>query len=161
MGVDYIYLNQDKKQFFYCGIFGHSSRFSAIGTGPGARALAILLSRQGTWGDNRISVAADTSKKFDDVFLNGVDIEVEVGLMLLDVDGTDWIEERLEDNIIAFKKMCGIAIQLRRPDVMKMLDKVFGKGKWQRKYENHLKGNTDTWSQKIADAGQRTIRLLA
>jgi hypothetical protein len=161
MGVDYIYLNQDKRQYYRCGIFGWGSHFSAIGSGPGARALAILLSERGTWKNDRVSVVADTSKEFDDIFTSGVDIEVEVELMLLDVDGLEWIDERLDQSIIAFTRMCEFAIQLRRPDVMKKLDKKFGVGKWQGRYEEYWKHNTNVWSQKVTEAGNRQLKILA
>jgi hypothetical protein len=160
MSVAYIYMNPDKKQFYHCGLLGFGSHFSAIGKGPGARALALLLSDRGTWKNDRISVVGDTSIDFENVYVDGTDIEVEVELMLLDVDGPEWLEELLEESIIAFRTVCALAIQLRRPDVIKLLDKKFGVGKWQRTYENELKGNTDFWSQKIVDAGQRSIQLL-
>ena len=160
MGVDYVYLNGDKRQFFHCGLSGFSSRFSAIGAGPGARALAILLSERGSWRNDRISVVADTSPEFDDVFLTGTDVGVEVELMLLDVDGLDWIEGRLEDSGIAFENVCAYAIHLRRADVIRMLDKTFGAGVWQRKYERLLQSGAADWSQKVSDAGFRHIRLL-
>src|SRR5262249_21423127 len=135
MSLAHIYLNRDKKQFFHCGLLGFGSHFSAIGMGPGARALAILLSERGQWRNDRISVVAETSKEFDDALSNAVDIEVEVELMLLDVDGLGWIEELLETSIIAFRTMCAFAIHLRHPKVIKMLDRRFGAGNWQRKYE--------------------------
>lgn len=160
MGVDYIYVNQDKGQFYRCGLLGWSSRFSAIGFGPGARALAILLSERGTWRNDRISVIAETSKEFDEIFINAVDIEVEAELMLIDVDGLEWIEAELERSILAFERMCAFALLLRRSDIVNLLDKKFGVGKWQRQYEKHLQANTDLWSQKIIEAENRHLKIL-
>jgi hypothetical protein len=160
MGVSYFYLNYAKGQFYHCGLLGWSSRFSAIGSGPGARALAILLSERGTWGTDRISVVADGTKEFDKVFINSLDIEVEVELMLIDVDGLEWIEAELEQSSRAFVKMCAFALLLRRSDILNMLDKKFGVGKWQQRYQKHLKANTDTWSQRIIEAQSRGLRLL-
>ena len=161
MSVSYIYLNADKGQFFHCGLLGYASSFSAIGSGPGARALAILLSERGTWRNDRIAVVGDTSQEFDRALHTGVDVEVEVELMLLDIDGLAWVEELLEKSIIAFRTMCAFALHLRHPNVIRMLDNKFGVGKWQRKYENELKANTDLWSQMVVDAGIRRIQLLA
>src|SRR5262245_32241284 len=109
MSVAYIYLNADKGQFFHCGLLGYASNFSAIGSGPGARALAILLSERGTWRNDRVAVVGDTSQECDDAFRNGVDIEVEVELMLMDIDGLAWVEELLDSSVIAFRTMCAFA----------------------------------------------------
>jgi hypothetical protein len=106
-------------------------------------------------------VVSDISPEFDEIFMNSVDIEVEVELMLLDVDGLEWIEAELEQSILAFERMCAIALLLRRSDVVTMLDKRFGVGKWQRRYDNHLKGTTDIWSQKIVEAQNRRLKILA
>lgn len=160
MGVDYIYVNHDKGQFYYCGLLGWSSRFSAIGFGPGARALAILLSERGTWRYDRISVVADTAKEFDEIFISSVDIGVEVELMLIDVDGLEWIEAELERSALAFEKMSAFALLLRRSDIANMLDKKFGVGKWQRRYEKHLQANTDLWSQRIVEAQNRRLKIF-
>jgi len=159
MGVAYIYVNHDKGQFFR-GLLGWSSRFSAIGLGPGARALAILLSERGTWRNDRISVVGDTSKEFDEIFINALDIEVEVDLMLIDVDGLEWVEAELERSILAFEKMCAFALLLRRSDLVSMLDKKFGVGKWQKRYAKHLQINTDLWSHKIVQAKNRSLKIL-
>jgi hypothetical protein len=115
------YLNPDKGQFFHCGLLGYASSFSAIGSGPGARALAILLSERGTWRNDQIAVVGDTAEAFDDVLRNALDIEVEVELMLLEIDGRAWVEELLEKSIVAFRTMCAFAVHLRHPKVIRML----------------------------------------
>lgn len=155
MGVDYYYLNHDKSQFFDSGLFGLNSRFEYIGSAPGARALAILLSERGTWMGDRISVIGDTSEAFEDAFANGVEITVEAELMLLDVDGLDWLEARLAEpySVLTFKKAYAFATLLKRADVARALDNVFGAGKWQRQYQEYQKGNTD-------DRYLGTVRLI-
>lgn len=160
MGMDYIYANSDKGQYYYCGLLGWSCRFSAVGLGPGARALAILLSDRGTWRNDRVSVVADTSKEFEEIFVNWIDIEVEAELMLIEVDGLKWIEDEIDRSNVAFEKMCAIALLLRRSDVVSMLDTKFGVGKWQRQYEKYLQGNTDLWSQKVVEAQHRSLKIL-
>jgi hypothetical protein len=161
MGVTYFYVNLDKRQFFTCGLFGRSSRYSGIGLGPSARALAILLSDRGTWRNDRISIVGDTSEEFSDLLWNGLNIEVEVVLMLIDVDGLEWVEAELDDDILAFEAMCDLAFHLRHLDVVRMLDRKHGAGKWQRKYEHHVRGNTDIWAEKVIEARDRGIKILA
>lgn len=163
MGVSYFYLNHDKSQFFDCGLYGCNDRFAFVGSGPGARALAILLSDRGTWMGDRISVIADTSNAFEEAFVNGVDISVEAELMLLDVDGIEWLETRLAQphSIGAFMDVCTFARLLRRSDATRALDNVFGAGKWQRKYAEHLQlNNSDTRSQAVLNAQSRGLKLL-
>ena len=77
MGVSYFYVNHDKEQFFDCGLPGLNNRFNRIGTEPGSRALAILLSDHGTWKGDSISVVADTSEGFEDLVIRGVNVGVE------------------------------------------------------------------------------------
>jgi hypothetical protein len=125
---------------------GRSSALSAIGRGPGARGLAILLSDRGTWKGDRLSVIDDASTEFERLYVAAVNIDVEVELMLIDVDGLDWIECELDTNILIFRQMCAFAFLLRRQDIMNMLNAKFGIGKWQRRYETHLQGTTDYWS---------------
>jgi hypothetical protein len=163
MGVYYHYVNHDKRQHFICGLCSWDDRFSGIGRGPGARALAILLSERGTWRNDRISVIGDDgvdSKEFEYIFVNYIDIEIEAQLMLLDVDGVEWIEAVIDSSPNAFSNLCQFAIHLRRPDVIALLDAKYGVGNWQRRYEEYLKRNTDTWSQKIVEAGNRRLKLL-
>lgn len=160
MGVEYVYANSRKAQFFHCGLLGWNGKFSGIGrAGPGARALAILLSDRGTWKDDPIAVLGE-SKEFDNLVANGVDIAVEVVLMLIEVDGLEWIEAELETSPL-FSPMCELAIHLRRPDIVGMLERKFGKGKWQRRYETHLKKHDWwNWTQRVVDAANRQLKIL-
>jgi len=159
MGVDYYYLNRDKSQFFPSGLFHYCGRFKSAGPGLGGRALAILLSEYGTWRNDRISLIAEMEPEFNEMLSSGVDIEVEVEIMLLDFDGTEWIEDALESSIV-FAEMCALAILLGRVDVIALLDEKFGTGKWQKKYQEHLKCNSDYWSRKIVEARNRGLNIL-
>lgn len=159
MGVSYSYVNHDKRQYFTCGLFT-GDRFSSIGYGHSARALAILLSERGDWRGNRVSVIGDTSDEFAVLQRNGLNVVVDVVLMLIEIDGLDWIEAELDNCTDAFMLLCNLALHLRRPDVLRLLDKKLGAGKWQRAYDNHVKGNTDLWLQKVIEARDRGLRLL-
>ena len=161
MGVDYYYVNRIKSQFYSCGLFGRSSRFNAIGQGPGARALAILLSDRGTWKNDRISVVADSVPEFEDIFSTFDNIDASVALMLIDIDGLEWIERSLSESTLVFGLVCAIGILTRRQDVVKLLDTKYGIGKWHKEYERYLHGNTDLWSQKVIDALNRDLKILA
>src|SRR5262245_31611405 len=97
MGVTYFYVNRGKRQFFTCGLFA-SARFPSIGRGHSARALAILLSERGTWRGDRIAVIGDTSDEFSELQRTGLDIEIEVVLMLMKVDGLGWIQAELDES---------------------------------------------------------------
>jgi hypothetical protein len=160
MGVSYFYANQDKRQFFNCGLCGLNSRFWAIGSGPGSRALTILLSSFGTWNGDRISVVADTSEEFDELVIRGINVEIEAELMLTQFDGLSWLEEQLDLSITTFTRVCCYALLLRHAGITEMLNRKYGVGKWQQQYENHLQANTDLWSEKVIEAKNRGLDLL-
>ncbi|QEL14448.1 hypothetical protein [Limnoglobus roseus] len=162
MGLSYFYVNHDKDQFFACGL-GSNGRFWAIGQGRGSRALTILLSSHGTWKGDRISVVDDASEEFEELVVRGLNIEVEVELMLIQFDGLGWLEEWLDSPIpefATFARCCSYAILLRHPRITEMLNRKYGVGKWQQQYEKYLQGNTDLWSDKVIDAKNRGIALL-
>src|SRR4051812_772891 len=163
MGSSYFYVNHDKAQFFNCGLFGSNDRYSQVGVGWGSRALGILLSDLGTWKGDRISVMSDEPPEFDALVRSAIDIEVEAELMLVDVDGLDWLEPWLDSSIGGvFDHLCSFALLLRRADVTALLDRKFGVGKWQHRYKKHLQtqtnNNTDFWSQKVIDAKYRALK---
>lgn len=160
MGLGYFYVNRDRAQFFDCGLAGLNNRFDRVGTEPGSRALAILLSDHGTWQGDRIAVVGDTSGEFEEVVIRGTDIVVEAELMLVTFDGLGWVEECVDLSITMFQRMCCYALLLRHAGVSAMLDRRYGVGKWQRRYENQLQGNTDLWSQRVIDAKNRGLDLL-
>ncbi|MBP3960752.1 hypothetical protein J8F10_36485 [Gemmata sp. G18] len=160
MSLSYFYVNRDKEQFFRCGLDGLNNRFNRVGTEPGSRALAILLSEHGTWQGDRIAVVSDSSEEFEELVIRGIDIGVEVQLMLMKFDGLGWVEECLDVSISMFQRMCCYALLLRHADVTVMLDRKYGPGKWQKRYEKHLQGNTDLQSQRVVDAKNRALDLL-
>src|SRR5262245_18990587 len=159
MGVDCYYFNRDKSQFFPSGLFHYCGRFKSAGQGLGGRALAILLSEYGTWRNDRISLIADMEPEFGALVSSSVDIEVDVEIMLLDFDGTEWIKDALVNSIV-FEEMCALAILMGRGDVIALLDEKFGTGKWQKKYQEHLKCNSDYWSRKIVEARNSGLKIL-
>jgi hypothetical protein len=160
MGLSYYYVNRDKEQFFDCGLGSFNSRFNRVGTEPGSRALAILLSERGTWQGDRIAVVGDTCREFEELMIRGIDIEVEAELMLMKFDGLGWVEEDLDVSISMFQRMCCYALLMRHADVTAMLDRKYGTWKWQGLYEKHLQGNTDLWSQSVINAKNRGLDLL-
>ncbi len=160
MGLSYFYVNFDKGQFFDCGLDGLNNRFNRVGTEPGSRALAILLSDHGTWKGDRVAVVADTSEEFEELVTRGIDIVVETELMLMKFDGLGWVEELLDVSISMFQRMCCYSLLLRHSGVTEMLDRKYGAGKWQRRYEKHVQINTDRWSQRVIDAKNRGLDLL-
>jgi len=160
MGATYYYVNHDKLQYFDCGLAHQNSKFSGLGTGLGARALAILLSDRGTWQGDRISVIDDFSSAFLDIFRGYLDIQVEALLMLFDVDGLEWIESGLEDSPDRFALACEIATYLKRRDVMHMLERKFGSGKWQERYSQLLKTDRSRQPQEFSAASSRQLVTL-
>jgi hypothetical protein len=156
MGVNHFYVNHDKRQYFLTGLWGYSSRSAAIGQGPGARALAILLSDRGVWQGDRISVVADTSPVFAELQENGVDIEIEAELMLLGLEPLSIAE--CGDS--AFTRLCAYAVLLRHPEAIQILDTKHGPHKWLARYNKSLQHNTDLRSQRVLAARERALRLL-
>lgn len=159
MSLGYFYVNHDKDQFFACGL-GSNGRFWAIGQGRGSRALTILLSSHGTWKGDRISVVDDASEEFEELVIRGVNVEVEVELMLIQFDGLGWLEENLDSPVGTFARCCSYALLLRHPGITEMLNRKYGVGIWQQQYEKQLQGNTDLWSDKVIDAKNRGLALL-
>lgn len=162
MGASYIYLNRDQRQHFRCGLFTAGSGFSALGHGPGARALALLLCERGSWQGDRIAVLADTSETWDGVHRESLNIEPEVVLMLIDIDGMAWLEKPLSESSLVFSRICTLASHLRHAGLIQWLDRSFGAGKWQRRLEIHAKENTPgPWLEHVIAARDRGLRLFA
>jgi hypothetical protein len=160
MGAEYYYVNHDKLQYFSCGVADENSKFSGLGMGLGARALAILLSDRGTWEGDRISVVNDYSPMFLEIYQGYFDIQVEALLMLIDVDGLEWIDSELESSPSHFALACEIATYLKRRDVTHMLERKFGGGKWQERYNQHLKSDRTLRPREIAAASTRQLVTL-
>ncbi len=91
---------------------------------------------------------------------HSVNVEVEAELMLIEFDGLDWLERLLDASLVSFERMCCYALLLRHPGVSAMMDRKYGVGIWQRRYEKHLQANTDLWSQRVIDAKNRGLDLL-
>lgn len=162
MGTSYVYVNLDKRQHFRCGLCTASSGFAAIGHGPGARALALLLCERGSWHGDRISVLADSSDTWDGLHGESINIEPEVLLMLIDVDGMAWLERPLAESSLVFSRICTLASHLRHAGLIQWLDRSFGAGKWQRRQENYLKENTPgPWLGHVIAARDRALKLIA
>ena len=161
MGVDFAYVNHDKREYFGAGLFAWNSRFSSLGRGPGARALGILLSHLGSWRGDRVSAVGDASDDYANVATTFDDVEIEAELMLIDLDGFEWVETRLQEDHFLFLRMCDYATYFRREDVNELLDETFGAGKWQRRYAEHCKRtSSDFWIQKVIDAANRPLKTL-
>lgn len=161
MGSSYVYLNHDKRQYFRCGLFLASSDFSAIGNGPGGRALALLLSERGSWNGERVSAVSDTSEGWEAVHGELMNIEPEVALMLIDIDGLAWLEEKLADSNLVFSRLCALASHQRHPGIGQLLDRTFGAGNWQRRYRNYLRENTPwPWLEQVTAARDRRLNLF-
>ena len=138
-------------------LFGGSAREGVRGF-PANVNVAAALALAGIGPDRtRLEIWADPN-----ISRNIHRIEVEAELMLIAVDGFQWVEDQLAtDNIVTFIKMCNLAMYWPREDIAKLLDKKFGPQKWQQRYQNHLKGNTDIWSQRVIDAVDRRMKILA
>ncbi|MGE3316581.1 MAG: hypothetical protein AB7O26_15805 [Planctomycetaceae bacterium] len=160
----YSYINHDKRQYFTSGLWAHGVRFNYVGRGPGARALAILLSELGTWRNDRISVMGDDgvdSEEFAVIFREYVDVEVEAQLLLIDVDGLDWISKEIDESQLVLVDLCQFAIYFRHPKVIALLDSKYGVGVWQKNYEKHLRRYADSTStQRFINAANRNLKLL-
>ncbi len=164
MSVTYFYLNHDKQQFFSCGFPNLRSKIDRIGTEPGSRALAILLSDFGTWQGDRISVVNDCDPQLLDAINHGVEIEIELELMMIDFDRAflQWLEERLDlmFSESVFERLCYYAILLRHQKVTELLDRKYGVGKWQLEYEKYVLRYRDRYSKEVIDAKNRGLQLL-
>ena len=99
-----------------------------------------------------MSMVGDCSAEYEKICVEYTDITVDVELYLIDRDGLDSLPAI---NNICFERLYCYATYLRREDVSQFLDSHYGRGKWQKKYEQHVKNNFDYWSQRIIDAGNR------
>jgi hypothetical protein len=167
VGTDYCYVNYDLKQYFSVGLFGTNARGDAVGRTESARALAWLISDQGTWRQNRIAVVGDASDEIRHIIQDFVDIEIEAELMLLDIDGLESVESALAiQPDSTFLHLCELAIHLRRPHLTTMLCDRFGKD-WQDRYLQQMRTEVKrdptfrTWHvQKVIDAKHRSLRIF-
>ncbi len=157
MSIPYHYVNHTKRQHFVCGLFGYSSRFSGVGRGPGARMFAIACSDRGTWWQDAVSVSNDEDRLYDDGYRR---VTIEAELALIDVDGLEFLRERVNRSPSVFHHLCDFALILRRSDVREFLDDVFGARKWEARYQADQKHTTNYWSESIAATIGSDVRLV-
>lgn len=162
MSLDYFYVNRDKRQFFPVGLPDTNSRFGAVGTGRGARALALLLSERGAWRGDRIALVSDTDAEFEELVARGADIRIEAELAVLAFGGLEQLESELDSCSSSFERMCAYALILGHKAVTAMLDQKFGQRKWQLRYEQSLQSHptVDQWTQRVIDAKNRGLTLV-
>ncbi len=154
MGVDYMYANHSKQQYFDIGLFGESCRFRHAGFSYGSRALSLLISHQGSWKSDSIEMVDDIS----DQTPGYINIGVEAELLILDVDGIKYFNEMDELDFTTFAKMCFYAWILQRKEVIELLNNKYGPGGWQQKYKNdYCNVPPDAWEQRIHEAQSRNI----
>ena len=157
MGMDYIYANHSKKQYFDIGLFGESCRSRCAGFGLGSRALSLLISHQGSWNNDSIEMVDDVSDKSFFISSEYTNISVETELLILDVDGVEYFNEGRELNFTAFTNLCLYAMILRRPEVIELLDKKYGCGGWQKQFKDHYRDHTTGMEQAISESQGRSL----
>lgn len=157
MGVDYIYANHTKKQYFDIGLFGESCRSRCAGLGLGSRALSLLISDKGSWNCDSIEMVDDVTDKSLLISSEYTNISVEAELLILDVDGVEYFSEQSELDFTTFSNLCLYATILRRPEVIELLDKKYGPGGWQKQFKDHYRGQTTGLEQAIYEAQGRSL----
>ncbi len=159
MGIDYSYVNHSKKQYFDIGLFGESCRSRCAGLGLGSRALSLLISGQGLWNSDSIEMVDDVSDKSLFISSEYTNITIEAELLILDVDGVDYFNEQSDLDLTTFSKLFLYATLLYRTEVIDLLDKMYGKGVWKKKFKDHFRGHATGWEQSIQEAQYRNIIL--
>ncbi|MBU3914579.1 hypothetical protein KKA14_03510 [bacterium] len=163
MGIDYIYVNHSKKQYFDIGLFGESCRSRCAGFGFGSRALSLLISDQGSWNCDSIEMVDDVSDKSLLISSNYTKINIEAELLILDVDGIENFKnlyEESEFDFSTFSHLCLYAMILKRPEVIELLDEKYGRGGWQKQYKNNYSEHTIRMELSIYEAQGRNIILF-
>ena len=159
MGIDYIYANHTKKQYFDVGLFGGSGRLRSSGFGFGSRALSLLISERGSWNSDSIEMLSDVTDKSLFVSSEYTNISVEAELLILDVDGVEYFKEESELDFTTFSNLCLYAMTLRRQEVIDLMDKMYGSGVWQKMYKDHYREHTSRMEHAIYEAQARNIVL--
>ncbi len=159
MGIDYIYVNHSKKQYFDIGLFGESCRFRHAGFSYGSRALSLLISHQGSWNSDSIEMVDDVSER--SLFLSSeyINISVEAELLILDVDGVKYFDNENELDFNTFSFLCLYATILRRKEIIGLLDRKYGPGIWQKQYKAHYRDQNIGWENAIYAAQSRSMIL--
>ena len=159
MGIDYVYVNHSKKQYFDIGLFGESCRKRAAGFGAGSRALALLISDRGSWNSDAIEMLDDLTDESFRVAEDYTRINVEAELMILDVDGVDYFDRESELDFVTFSHLCLYAMILHRTDVIGLLDKKYDPGGWQKKFRDSYRGHATRMENEIAEAKGRSLEI--
>lgn len=158
VGTSYGYANRDRREYFSCGLFGAGSRHSALGCGPAARALGLLLSEHGAWCGGRIAVVRDTADEWSTLRRESVDVGVEAELLLLEIDGFEWLETRVRESDATLLRLGDFAVHLQRTDVAGFLDATFGETEWRRR---HGKASREVaFDDTVLAARRRGLRRL-
>jgi len=159
MSASYSYVNRNKGQYFSVGLFEYSSSFLAAGTTYSARALALLISENGNWKNDCISLVSDYDEEFVYIQENYIDISVEAELLILDVDGIERFVEVVEipEKILSVFSL--YAHTLKRKDVTYYLNSVYGSDEWIGKYfkKNEISRSYD--EAEVYKARDRKIEL--
>jgi hypothetical protein len=159
MGIDYIYANHTKKQYFDVGLFGESCRLRYAGFGFGSRALSLLISERGSWNSDSIETVSDVTDKSLFISSEYTNISVEAELLILDVDGVEDFKQESDFDFTTFSNLCLYAMVLRRQEVIDLFDKKYGRGVWQKMYKDHYRGHTSSMEHAIYEAQARNIVL--
>ena len=67
--------------------------------------------------------------------------------------------EQLQVGSIIFTSLCDYALILGNPSALKVLDRQFGAGQWQKRYAAYQKHTTNYRSEDVCQAQQRNIQL--
>lgn len=149
VGTTYDYWNQDERQYFSSGLLIQNDKKSGVGRGAGARALALLL--RCDWAGDRIALMGDEeSLEWRD---GATDISIDVIALLLDVDGTDW----LELDGLGFDVACSLAMHLNHPGLLVALDEKFGPAGWRKRFVESSRSHTSDFADRIFEAQRRGI----
>lgn len=158
MGIDYVYANHSKRQYFDVGLFGKSCRFTNAGFSFGSRVLSLLISERGSWNSDSIEMLDNVSDKGLSLAAEYTNISVEAELLMLDVDGVEIFKEEAELDFVTFSNLCLYAMLLSRPDVVELLNDKYGRGGWQKKYKAYYTTPTGL-EQAIYEAQGRDLVL--
>jgi len=162
LGVDYLYVNHSKKQYFDIGLFGESCRFHSAGFNFGSRALSLLISEKGGWNNDSIEMINDTTDKSLHISSEYTEINVELELLLLDIDGTENFNKfynESEFDFTTFSHLCLYAMILRIPEAIELLNNKYGSGVWQKQFKDHYHDNKAGLEDAIYESQKRNIVL--
>ncbi len=97
----------------------------------------------------------DVTDKSFSISSEYTNITVEAELLILDIDGVKYFDKEGEIDFITFSILYFYAIILRRPEVIELLNKKYGRGGWQKQNKDLYQGHTSA----IYEAQGRNIVL--